>query len=1377
MRIHPARRDETILELQYLYALVAYQQRWWSREQFQAIVAACECIYSRREDPVVDARTRCPLRRDFRGRSFQVTVPLRFFFRGTIATESFFASPDFSDVATPVETLRQRWTRLIIPGPSGSGAVVALGRIWTMPEGSTCSKPMLDHITGIITAATPLQHPRSNKDTFQRIWTAAGNISGPAPRAMVACRHNGTSWALHVPKESALDAQLELETMVLEAADSGQFQSAWESLKRRYPLRQVPEVPTENLFRPTAATYCTAPAAKAPRFYRSDCTTPSRATSSALGAHFRTCRLCLWKQQERDDASWHAHLHTHGGPKAYREQVLAAEAHQWPTPVDQCIARESAASYAMEFWRRMASPCGACSVCALPRTAVELSCVDLRKPPFDVGKLHTLFSGPAYLESHATLYPDPSPASFIGLPFQALQATYVAAPAEVSQPGHDVWLLFFPQPKDRSDWLATAADTSLPLECTLCTQCLEALQGAQPRLHGRALANGNLCLPFPDALAGLTFAECLFIARGFTLKRLHSLPGPSAPADRQQGLRGNVISFPQNAASIVDTLPRHPDQAAELLTVFFPAEDNLAALHCKPYIVRRQHVHAALVWLQRHNPWYADIRIDDVALEALPDDGVPSQFRFFSTLGHCIGAQVGPADAQVSETAAASAEMPLAAAVLDVEGEGLAPLHLCGTAQGEGIPEYDVLVPHGEQPLSSFAKEYWTLCFPHLFPYGDGLVGGARRTRFPDKLWVRHLLLRVDRNQAQQPWSLDVDFIATAFSVLHRRELLQAVHVRISSPNFAHYRQLLARLRDVDFQELSLLLQDAGGLCEALSPLAALNCGHRVVLRCCRLSLNPVGHPHVSDDMKQILRSMEIVAGAVPCTEASRRRMRQHLRSLQLWQGLPSIFLTLNPADTKHPFTLYYASAPASPWTPCGSDAALEAALQNVNLLHAVASDPVAVARAFHQHVQLLLQHLLGCSLPSSSLASDGVASAGPGGIVGPVSAYFGVTEPQLRGSLHLHMLVHTYPFSTPAAFVDKLEGALPEFTSRLLAWTNTCLSTSLEALPALWELEKPAAELFANLQALPYSMKQQQRLGEQLAQSWDFARASSQWYFGDATRAFTPVAPWSDPLRDAAEERRSFLPWPRNYMANPAYLDVESLVPMLLYDLRHSVVQCCLHDCRPRTCHKGFLGKCGFCRLGYWHWQPLQDSDPETWQRCHGLPLSSQSYVGRTPPHVGLLLTERHHPYHTRFNSFLLATAKCNHDVSILVRAPGDATATDAATFVSMMAASTQLASYYITSYISKVQPQLVGLWSLLREAQSQLQVELSQHADAVTQAEPYVASRVLTRMLTASHRRVHKSLPEICHYLLGYPEAYVSHSFRPPVANKELYSSLVFN
>ena len=94
----------------------------------------------------------------------------------------------------------------------------------------------------------------------------------------------------------------------------------------------------------------------------------------------------------------------------------------------------------------------------------------------------------------------------------------------------------------------------------------------------------------------------------------------------------------------------------------------------------------------------------------------------------------------------------------------------------------------------------------------------------------------------------------------------------------------------------------------------------------------------------------------------------------------------------------------------------------------------------------------------------------------------------------------------------------------------------------------------------------------------------------------------------------------------------------MLLYDLRHTAVHSCLHDCRPRTCHKGRLGKAGFCRLGFWHWRDVAPwTAPDTWQRCHGLPLQHQTTVdssASTSGTRGQLLPERHHPFHTRFNT-----------------------------------------------------------------------------------------------------------------------------------------------
>lgn len=88
---------------------------------------------------------------------------------------------------------------------------------------------------------------------------------------------------------------------------------------------------------------------------------------------------------------------------------------------------------------------------------------------------------------------------------------------------------------------------------------------------------------------------------------MHTLPGRTSPANRQRGFSGNVISFPQNSASIAGILPRHPDEAAELLTVFFESEAPTPGHSKGPYVVRHAHVLACLVWLQKHNPFYADV--------------------------------------------------------------------------------------------------------------------------------------------------------------------------------------------------------------------------------------------------------------------------------------------------------------------------------------------------------------------------------------------------------------------------------------------------------------------------------------------------------------------------------------------------------------------------------------------------------------------------------------------------------------------------------------------------------------------------------------------------------------------------------------------------
>ena len=158
-----------------------------------------------------------------------------------------------------------------------------------------------------------------------------------------------------------------------------------------------------------------------------------------------------------------------------------------------------------------------------------------------------------------------------------------------------------------------------------------------------------------------------------------------------------------------------------------------------------------------------------------------------------------------------------------------------------------------------------------------------------------------------------------------------------------------------------------------------------------------------------------------------------------------------------------------------------------------------------------------------------------------------------------------------------------------------------MESLPAT--LHTPEAmETFQRLQPLPFSQRQEAVLHAQLGASWDFQVAGTHWRLGQLPLV-PACAPWFDPCSDAANGVPTFVPWPRTYLCVEAALSAETWTSMLLYDLRHTAVHSCLHDCRPRTCHKGRLGKAGFCRLGFWHWRDVAPwTAPDTWQRCHGL-------------------------------------------------------------------------------------------------------------------------------------------------------------------------------
>ncbi|CAF1691903.1 unnamed protein product, partial [Adineta ricciae] len=107
------------------------------------------------------------------------------------------------------------------------------------------------------------------------------------------------------------------------------------------------------------------------------------------------------------------------------------------------------------------------------------------------------------------------------------------------------------------------------------------------------------------------------------------------------------------------------------------------------------------------------------------------------------------------------------------------------------------------------------------------------------------------------------------------------------------------------------------------------------------------------------------------------------IHALIFYQGLPRIFLTLNPADIHSPVALFFAGVKLDL-----DNVQAEQLIDTYRRAEIIASYPAATAKFFHTLISNILDTMI------------------IGGVLGPVKAYFGTVESQGRGSLHLHLLI-----------------------------------------------------------------------------------------------------------------------------------------------------------------------------------------------------------------------------------------------------------------------------------------------------------------------------------------------------------------------------------
>lgn len=306
---------------------------------------------------------------------------------------------------------------------------------------------------------------------------------------------------------------------------------------------------------------------------------------------------------------------------------------------------------------------------------------------------------------------------------------------------------------------------------------------------------------------------------------------------------------------------------------------------------------------------------------------------------------------------------------MDVNGTAITSedvnMHLLGKVQRESLTDANVddvdddhlhdennvyLIPRSSIPVNDYANPNFFLgLFPTLFPYGCGApYDQSRSITVSLNQHIRYLLSYEDRRFEKHH-----SFIFVLFNMLQRRQACWNASLMVSRPYFSETASELQSLTSEDIE------------------IALLNVTKSVTTS----DSNP--------RIKSLMRHIKTISGNVMGSAQSRANLRTRIHALIFNQGLPSIFITINPADIHSRIALYFA----------GIDLDLDQIIpekipSTFERAQIIAANPVANARHFNVLISSILSSLID------------------GGVLGPIKAYFGTVESQGRGSLHLHILL-----------------------------------------------------------------------------------------------------------------------------------------------------------------------------------------------------------------------------------------------------------------------------------------------------------------------------------------------------------------------------------
>ena len=554
----------------------------------------------------------------------------------------------------------------------------------------------------------------------------------------------------------------------------------------------------------------------------------------------------------------------------------------------------------------------------------------------------------------------------------------------------------------------------------LCKECHRFLKkGKRPPL---SLANRNYLGPVPNELQDLTIVEEAIIAKSRAKSWIVQLTEEKETINlpnAQRGLKGHVIIYPQRPSEIARVLPPSLDDVLTPICVLFvgstPPTAEWLRNKAKPLCVRREKIRNALLWLQKNNPLYFDIQINEERINALPVNGIlpfhiehvlPS--NAFETLTSRYDAT--PQSDLANDLARSEddeRQTPFENVVItDVDVH--APAHELRAAALRHIKEKGkgyIQVPHDPQPVNEFFNpQLLPQIYPTLYPFG---IGGCEDPQRPVALsfsrHIKHLFNLSDR-RFQEHYS----FLFTTFNILQRRTALLHTSLKVKKRNF---ERVAAAFGSVSPETVHIVSE--------------------------RVARGDVTTVRSAEEKKvlELLKQVQAVTSHVPGSASSKLVMRNEIRALMIEKGMPSFYLTINPADVYNPIVKFLAGSEID------IDKLTDKEVPNYrdqSIL--VAKNPAIAAKFFNLYMKAFI---------STILAFDSSGRNLEGGILGVVKAYYGCVEAQGRGTLHCHMLIWLEGGLNPTEIKNKiLRDNDKDFQDRLLAFLDDTISNCIPRDP-----------------------------------------------------------------------------------------------------------------------------------------------------------------------------------------------------------------------------------------------------------------------------------------------------------------------------------------